>query len=302
MHLNYNHLLYFYTVAKEGGVNRAAEKLFVTPQTISGQIATMEKNLGYRLFDRVDKRLELTELGQVACTYAEEIFHLGDELRQVLSSRQIPARRTLTVGILDSIPKILAYELLKTCVCGDASVKLNVCEGDFERLLSDFAINKIDLIVSDRPMPAYMGVKGFNHKVAESGFTCFVSKSFTFDGSREFPECLHGSPMLTSGDRSLQKNLILSWLESLQIQPRIIAEFDDTALMKLFGQEGQGFFFSPTIIETFLLRQYDDIRIVGRTEAVTEQFYAITPQRRIADPVIQEMIDVWKKGKSLLPV
>jgi len=295
MHLNYNHLLYFYSVAKQGGVHRAADKLCVTPQTISGQIATMEKNLGYPLFNRVDKRLELTEMGRVAFSYAEEIFRLGDELRQMLASGQAPEGRNLTVGVLDSVPKILAYDLLKICVHEDFSLKLHVCEGDLERLLSDFAINKIDLILSDRPMPSYLGVKGFNHKITESGFTCFVSQLFDDDISGDFPECLNGMPMLISGDRSIQKNLILSWLESRRIQPRVIAEFDDTALMKLFGQGGQGFFFSPTIIEAFILQQYSDIRVVGRTKSVTEQFFAITPQRRIADPVIQKMIDMWKK-------
>ncbi len=281
--LNFNHLHYFYVVAKEGGIHRASEKLHITPQTISGQITSMEKYLGFTLFDRVDKRLILNEMGTIALRYAEDIFSLGDELAYVFSSGETQGDLPFSVGILDSVPKIFAYDLLRQSFKLGPAVKLNAREGDFDSLLSEFALNKLDLIISDRPIPPRLGVKGSSHIMSESGFTFFAAKSIEFDPTTRFPQCLNGVPLLLPGDKSLQKGLVMSWLSGQDVTPKVVAEFDDTALMKLFGQEGHGVFFTPTTIENFVLEQFT-VEVIGRVNDVKDQFYAILPERKVAHP------------------
>jgi len=293
--INYRHLHYFYTVATEGGVHKAANKLNVTPQTVSGQISSMESYLGFSLFTRVDKRMVLSEMGNIAYTYADDIFRLGAELSDVLTRQVVRGEVNYVVGVIDSVPKIFAYDLLRESFKVEKQLKLNVREGDFESLLSEFALNKLDLIISDRPIPPRFGVKGYSHIIAESGFTFFSSTDLPLPDVNNFPACLNNYPVLMPGDKSLQKSLLLSWLDSESVYPTIVAEFDDTALMKLFGQEGHGGFFSPTMIEPFILSQYQPLRIIGRTVAVKDQFYAITPQRRVANPATQFVIQEARK-------
>lgn len=299
--LNYNHLQYFYTVAREGGVHRAAKKLHVTPQTISGQLSSMENYLGYQLFNRVDKRLVLNEMGQIAYAYAEDIFRLGAELGDVLSAQKAKGELNYVVGVLESVPKIFAYDLLHKSFSLEKQVKLTVREGDFSALLKEFAVNRLDLIISDRPIPPRMGVKGYSHLMAESGFTFYTSPRLPELDAENFPQCLNGYPVLMPGDNSVQKNLLLSWLESEGVSPKIIAEFDDTALMKMFGHEGHGGFFSPTMIEPFVMKQFPNLRMIGREQVVKDQFYAISPQRRVANPVTKQVIQEARKLSLAVP-
>ncbi len=293
--LNYNHLFYFYSVAREGGVHKAAEKLHITPQTISGQISSMEKYLGYALFNRVEKRLVLNEMGSIAFRYAEEIFALGNELSEVLSTQEIRGEVPFSVGIIDVVPKIFAYHLLQACFSLEHGVHLSAREGSFEYLLSELSLNKLDLIVSDRQVPPVLGVKANSQMIAESGFTFFAAKDRAVFFKNPFPQCLHEAPMILPGDKSMQKSLVLSWLHNQSIHPKVIAEFDDSALMKLFGRQGYGAFFSPTLIESFIQAQFD-VEILGRTEEIKSQFFAITPQRRTIHPLTRILLD---RGKNL---
>ena len=293
--LNYNHLFYFYNVAREGGVHKAAEKLHITPQTVSGQISSMEKYLGYELFNRVEKRLVLNEMGSIAFRYAEEIFSLGTELTEVLSTKEIRAELPFNVGIIDVVPKIFAYHLLQACFSLERSVHLSAREGSFEYLLSEFSLNKLDLIVSDRQVPPVLAMKANSQVIAESGFTFFAAKNHPVFSGKAFPQCLDEAPIIVPGDKSMQKSLVLSWLNNQSIHPRIVAEFDDSALMKLFGRQGHGAFFAPTLIEAFITAQFD-VDILGRTDEVKSQFFAITPQRRTIHPLTRTLLD---RGKSL---
>lgn len=288
--INYNHLLYFYTVATEGGVNKAATKLNVSPQTISSQIASMEDYLGYQLFQRVDKKMVLNEVGQLTLSYAGDIFRLGDELSNVLSNSQFYTNQTFSVGLVDSIPKTFAYDLLRQCLHLDYRVTLKVFMGEPSSLIEKFTLNHLDLIISDQPAPAHLNAKANSHLMTESGFTFFIgAKDDRFD-EQSFPECLDEADLLIPGEHSVHRSLILSWLDSLNIEPDIVGEFDDTGLMKMFGQDGYGVFFAPTILEPFVLDQYD-VKVLDRTEAVKEQFYAITPKRSVIHPAAEKIIE-----------
>lgn len=281
-------------VAKEGGVHKAAEALNVTPQTISGQLVGMETYIGFPLFIRQGKKMVLNEMGRIVYSYAEDIFNLGVELSDVINLQEYRGEVPFHVGIIDAIPKVLAFDLLEKCFSLDEPVILKAREGSFEFLLSEFALNKLDLILSDRPIPPGLGVKGYSHFMVESGFSFFVKKDRMSILKKGFPRSLHREPMLFLGDKSIQKNLVLSWLDSEGVHPNIVAEFDDSALMKLFGQKGYGVFFAPTITEKFVLQQFD-VSVIGRTELVKERFYAITPNRKVVHPATEKVIEHAKK-------
>lgn len=277
-------------VAKEGGVHKAAEALNVTPQTISGQLVGMEAYIGFPLFLRQGKKMILNEMGRIVYSYAEDIFNLGIELSDVINSQEYRGEVPFHVGVIDAIPKVLAFDLLEKCFSLDEPVILKSREGDFEFLLSEFSLNKLDLIISDRPIPPGLAIKGYSHFMMESGFSFFVKKDGSIDLKEGFPHSLHKTPMLFLGDKSIQKKLVLSWLDSEGVHPKIMAEFDDSALMKLFGQKGYGVFFAPTITEEFVLQQFD-VDVIGRTDLVKEQFYAITPDRKVVHPATEKVIE-----------
>ncbi len=286
--INYNHLYYFYVVAKEGGVAKGARRLNVTPQTVSGQIAVMESYLGTQLFSRDGKRLQLNDMGQIAYSYAEDIFGLGNELAHVLTTKQVGQAITFTVGVIDVIPKVFAFDLLKQCFQLDKPIRLVSREGDFDTLLADMALNKLDLIISDRILPPRVSVKAYSHYLGESGFTFFAHKSLAKRAEKDFPQSLNGIDFLLPGDRSVQKHNIISWLESENIHPNIVAEFDDTALMKFFGQDGFGVFCAPTSIERFVLDQFK-VKVVGRVNDIKERYYGISPERKIKHLAVEQV-------------
>ncbi|WP_086933572.1 transcriptional activator NhaR [Agarilytica rhodophyticola] len=292
--INYNHLFYFYTVAKEGGIAKGAKRLNVTAQTVSGQIAVMESYLGIKLFDRTGKRLSLNETGHIVYSYAEDIFGLGNELASVLSSNQQGHEITFNVGIIDVIPKVFAFDLLKQCFNLEQSVRLVSREGDFDLLLADMALNHLDLIVSDRPLPPRVGVKAYSHYLGESGFTFFAEKKLAKKARKDFPHSLTDMNFLMPSDRSAQKNNLVTWFETEGIHPHVVAEFDDSALMKFFGQDGLGVFCTPTSIETFVLEQFA-VEVVGRVENIKERYYGISPERKIKHPAVEKLFEEAKR-------
>lgn len=288
--VNYNHLYYFYVIAKEGGIGRAAERLNVTPQTVSGQLGALEAYLGLQLFDRVGKRLTLNDLGNLTYGYAEDIFGLGAELSSLLSGGYVGLQMRFSVGVVDAIPKIFAFDLLKHCFSVDQDIQLISREGDFQYLLSEMALNKLDLIISDRPLTPGVGVKAFSHPLGDSGITFFAEKRLAKKIKGAFPDCLHGVDFLIAGDNSSSRNNLLSWFDEIGVRPRIVAEFDDTALMKFFGQEGYGVFSTPTSIEPFILKQFN-VKVLGRTEEVKEQYFGISPERKIRHAAVEKLFE-----------
>ncbi|WP_126453338.1 transcriptional activator NhaR [Sulfuriflexus mobilis] len=283
--INYKHLHYFWVVAKEGGIARASERLHLTPQTISGQLSLLEENLGEALFSRVGRNLEITETGRLVLSYAEEIFSLGGELEEMV--RNLPGGRPLVfkVGIADVVPKSIAYRLLAPALQLPEPVRIVCREGAIDALLADLAVHRVDLVIADGPIPPGVNVRGFNHPLGDSGISFFATADLAGTLETGFPQSLNGAPLLLPGEMSVMRSRLVQWLDGLHIHPRIVGEFDDSALMKAFGQTGVGVFIAPTAIATEVEKQYGVV-IIGQTDAVREQFYAISVERKISHPAV----------------
>ncbi|WP_440873787.1 transcriptional activator NhaR [Thalassotalea sp. PLHSN55] len=288
--LNYNHLYYFYIVATEGSISKASARLNLTSQTISGQITSFEKQIGVELFKRKGKKLSLSEMGGVIYSYAEEIFQLGDEVKTILKRKQPSLWHTFTVGITDVIPKILAHELLSPVLKMSESVRLICVEGDQDHLLADLSVNKIDCILTDQPLQLGSHVKAYNHLLTECGFTFFAADNLLQGCDEPFPKMLAQFPWLIQSKKSAVRPRLSSWLEQQNIAPNIVAEFDDSALMKAFGQTGFGVFSGPTLMEDYIANKYS-VNIIGRTNEIKESYYIISPERRLKHPAILEIVN-----------
>ena len=283
--LNYKHLHYFWVVAKSGGIVRASERLHLTPQTISGQVTLFEDLLGYKLFARVGRRLELTDAGRVAMSYADEIFSLGEELTEVLRQKPTGRPQRFRVGICDIVPKSMAFRLLEPAMRMADPVHIHCREGKLAGLLADLAVHRLDIVLSDSPMPGNVNVQGFNHLLGESGFTFFATAALGKVHAGPFPRCLDGAPLLLQGEDTVIRTRLVQWFEKESIQPRIIGDFDDAALLKAFGEAGVGLFAAPTVNEEEVCEKYH-VKVVGRTTAVRQQFYVISVERRLSHPAV----------------
>lgn len=292
--LNFNHLQYFYAVAKEGTVTRAAESLHVTPQTVSGQLATFEEYIGAPLFERHGKRLEPNSLGQMTLQYADDIFNLGNELSRTLASHDVGKVANFNVGIVDAIPKVMVFEMLNDCFDLDRRFILECHEGDLPSLLGELSINKLDLIISDQPLPTAVSVRAINHYLGQSGVTFFVAKKDCEKYQQDFPRSLNQAPFLMPGRESAQYQNLVSWFVESKIAPKIVAEFDDSALLKFFGQTGRGIFCVSTAVERDVLAQFD-VAIIGRVESVSDRYYGISPERKIKHPAVDTVIAAAEK-------
>lgn len=283
--LNYKHLRYFWVVAKSGSIARAGEKLHLTPQSISGQLSELEKSLGTDLFRRAGRGLELTDSGRRILSYAEEIFSLGEDLLDVV--RDQASRRSLpfTVGIADSVPKSVAYLLVEPALRLAEPVRLICREGRLTALLGDLAVHRLDMVIADRPMPANLNVRGYSHLLGESDLTVFGTAALlkTLNGS--FPALFNGAPFLMPGEDVAIRPRLEQWLAAQRLHPRIVGEFDDSALIKAFGQNGAGLFVAPTALATYICEQHRVVA-VGRIDSISEQLFAITTERRLTHPAI----------------
>jgi LysR family transcriptional activator of nhaA len=295
--LNYNHLFYFYVVATEGGITKASARLNLTPQTISGQITSFESQMGVNLFDRKGKKLHLSEMGKLIYNYAEEIFQLGDEIKHIFKRQQPELWHTFTVGITDVIPKVLAHQLLSPVLNMKDRMRLICVEGDQNSLLADLAVNKLDCILTDQPLQLGNHVKAYNHLLVESGFTFFAAQTLLETCSSSFPQSLSDLPWVMQSKKSAVRTRLSSWLEKHNISPNIVAEFDDSALMKSFGQAGFGVFSCPRLIEEYVADKYD-VKIIGRTDEIKEHYYIISPERRLKHPAILEIVTAANKNFS----
>lgn len=283
--LNFKHLRYFWMVAKSGSIVRASEQLHLTPQSISGQLSEFEDALGVDLFRRVGRGLELTDTGQRMLGYAEQIFTLGDELVDSLREGALPQSVPFRVGIADSVPKMVAYRLVEPSLGLSEPIKLICREGRLTTLLADLAVHRLDMVIADRPMPDNLNVRGYDHFLGESGVSVFGARSLHKTASGEFPGLLDGMPFLMPGAEVALHSRLLRWFEAERLRPRIVGEFDDSALLQAFGQAGAGYFAAPTAIEDYIVRQYE-MQVVGRIETVREQMYAITNERKLTHPII----------------
>ncbi|MBZ0104910.1 MAG: transcriptional activator NhaR [Sulfuricella denitrificans] len=283
--LNYRHLHYFWTVAKAGGVTRASERLHLTPQTISGQLTLFEEVLGEKLFKRSGRSFELTEAGQMVFSYADEIFSLGQELEEFLHHRPTGRPLQFSVGVTDSVPKALAYQLLEPAIQIEPPPRIICREGKVTDLLAELAVHRLDIVIADCPMPRSIDVRGFSHLLGECGLTFFATEELARQHAGPFPQCLDSAPLLLPGEDVAVRSRLTRWLSDRRIRPRITGEFDDGALMKAFGQAGAGIFSAPSAIAEQVIRQYEVVSI-GATDDVIEQFYAISVERKLTHPAV----------------
>ncbi|MEM8548457.1 MAG: transcriptional activator NhaR [Pseudomonadota bacterium] len=289
-HLNYNHLQYFWTVAREGSMAAAAKSLHITPQTISGQLRLLEDAIGQPLFNRVGRRLVLTDLGHTVFEYADEIFSIGGELANVVRGQGSSSQSTFKVGMVSSMPKLIAERILGTVLMDEDGARIRCHESSFATLLGELATHRLDIVLSDQPMQPGLSLRAYNHKLGESGMTFFCRSEEAARYRSGFPGSLSHAPMLLPTSPTATRRRLDDWFAVQGVAPQIVGEFDDSALLKAFGEAGFGIFVAPTAIENEVCRMYH-AEPVGRTKEVLEQFYVISPERRIKHPAITRIIE-----------
>lgn len=283
--LNYKHLHYFWMVAKCGGVARAGEKLHVTPQSISTQIRQLEGSIGNTLWRRAGRKLELTDTGHLVLEYADRLFTVGEALKDALRERPGAARGSFRVGVTGSVVKVVAYRLVAPALQLDPPPRLVCREGRLQELLALLAVHELDLVISDRPMHASMNVRGFNHVLVEGGVTFLAAPPLARRMRGRFPHGLDGAPMLLPGGDSALRPQLLAWFDAVGVRPDIVGDFDDTAVMKAFGQAGAGIFAMPSMVAKETAKQFGVLPI-GSTDKVLHQVYAVTGERRLSNPAV----------------
>jgi LysR family transcriptional regulator, transcriptional activator of nhaA len=283
--LNYHHLLYFWTVARVGSVSGASDELRLTQATVSAQLKSLERALGERLFRKSGRHLALTDTGKVVFRYADEIFSLGQEMMGALKGRPDGRFPRLTVGIADVMPKLVVYQLMEPALKLKDPYRIICREGTNTELVAALAVNDIDVVLSDAPLDPAVNVKAFNHLLGECGLTLFGIAELAARYELGFPRSLDGAPFLLPTFNSNARRSLDQWFQSANIRPAIVGEFEDSALLKVFGQRGLGLFVAPSIIATEVQRQYD-VETVGRLEGVTERFYAISLDRKLKHPAV----------------
>ena len=278
--LNYHHLFYFWTVVREGGISKAAEKLRVSQPTISAQIKILEDALAERLFQRQGRTLVLTDVGRVVERYATEIFAAGSELLETLKGRPSGRAPRLAVGVANAVPKLVVYRLMRPATEGAEPVQITCSEGDPDQLVAQLATHALDMVISDTPAAPHLRVKVFNHLLGESGTTFFAGKPLAQRLQRRFPRSLDGAPMLLPTINTSLRRALEQWFESEDLHPVVSGEFEDPALLNTFGERGRAVFPAPTAIEREVLRSHH-VAVVGRTSTVRERYYVISVERRL---------------------
>jgi LysR family transcriptional activator of nhaA len=283
--LNYKHLRYYWMVAKTGSIARAALQLHLTAHAVSGQLKEFEQTLGVALFRRVGRNVELTDAGQRILRHADEIFMLGDQVLDALRDQSTLQTRRFRVGIADAVSKVLAYRLLQPGMNLPQSMRLICREGGLALLLGELAVHRLDLILSDQAMPSHLNVRAYSHLLGECGLSVFATEKLAQSLSGPFPAMLDAAPMLLPGEDVALQPKLFKWLEQHQLYPKMVGEFDDSALMKAFGRAGAGVFVAPSATTAQICQQYQVIEI-GRIDEITEQVWAITTDARMSDPAI----------------
>jgi LysR family transcriptional activator of nhaA len=283
--LNLSHLYYFWTVVNEGTIARAAEILLLTPPTISTQIRHLERSLGAKLFSKSGRLLKLTDTGRTVYQYADEIFVIGRELMDAVKGRSVTGVKRIVVGVVNALPKLITYRLLEPALKLPEKVKLIIRHDTFEVLLRELAVHAIDVILSDTPLTSVSKMRAFNHLLGESPLSIMGTQTLAKAYRPQFPASLEGAPFLLPSRQNSARRELDRWLESHGLRPEIRGEIDDSALLKVFGQSGEGLFAVPTVIEQDVCRQYD-VETVGRIEGIREQFFAIAGDRKLKNPAV----------------
>ncbi|MDX2185018.1 MAG: transcriptional activator NhaR [Gemmatimonadaceae bacterium] len=288
--LNYHHLLYFWVVAREGSVAKASVELGLAQPTVSGQIHALERAVGRKLFARSGRNLILTETGQVAYRYAEEIFTIGRELQRTLTSDDGGSAVRFQVGFVDVLPKLVAYRLMQPVMRASPETRVTFRDGRPERLIADLSIHALDLVISDQPVSPTIKVRAYNHLLGETPVTVFAPLKLAARAQKGFPESLNGMPFLLPTESTTLRRELDEYFAQRNIRPDLIAEFEDSALLKTFGEAGEGCFVAPSIIEDEI-RDRMEVKIVGRLDDVRERYYAVSLDRKVKHPLVNTVLE-----------
>lgn len=283
--LNYHHLRLFWAVAKEGHLTRASSKLGLTPQTVSAQVRALEKAMGAPLFRRSGRRLVLTEAGQLAQGYAEEIFALGRDLQECVSGEATDRLLKIHIGAAMVLPKLIVHRLVEPALSLSQPIQVVCREGNATELLSQLSVDRLDLVLSDSPIPPQAKVRAYNHLLGSCGVSFMAHPELAARLRRGFPQSLHGAPVLLPSDDAVVRRDLDGWFDERGVQPSVVGEFQDSALLKIFGQAGEGFFAVPSVVTAEVSRQYE-VEEVARADGLVEQFYAISAERRIRQTAV----------------
>lgn len=293
--LNHRHLHYFWVVAKEGSISRAAERLGLAIQTISSQLKELEQSLGTALFAPEGRRLALTDAGRLALGYADQIFLLGEQLQEALAARSATPALALRVGISDALPKLFAYRLLEPAIGLPVKVRLTCHEGEFDDLLADLARHKLDVVLTDRPAGPQPNLRVFSHPLGECRMAFFATADLARRIAPDFPAALNGAPLLLPTRHTALRDRLDQWLAARNLQPDIVGEFEDSALLMTFGRSGLGLFPAPALLADNLAEQFQ-VQPVGEMADVREQYFAISNERKISHPAV----DAIRQGAAAL--
>jgi len=292
--LNFRHLYYFWVVAKEGGITRAAERLGLAVQTISSQLTLLEQSLGKTLFSQQGRRLVLTEAGRVAMNHADQIFLLGLQMQEAVSEAD-SGRIRLSVGISDSLPKLSAYRMLEAAMRIDKQVRVVCYEDQFEALLADLALHKLDVVLTDREVQPGSALKVFSHQLFESEMLVVGVPELAARYGKDFPGNLNGAPFLLPTRNNALRGKIDEWFVQVNVKPDVVGEFEDNALLNTFGRRGLGLFFAPAALASEIAEQFGAVQ-VGAVPGVREQFYAISNERKIKHPAVEAILGAAQKA------
>lgn len=297
--LNYHHLFYFWTVAREGSVTRASQLLSVAQPSVSSQLRDLEVALGQKVFERNGRHLALTDAGRTVYRYADQIFTLGRELQDVLQQMDAHVPIRLTVGVSQVIPKLVVERLLRPALAIAPEVHLVCREGRLPTLLTELAFHRVDVALADEPADRNVRVRAYSHLLGESGVSFFGAAQFAALRT-DFPRSMERAPMLLQGEGTAVRRELDHWFDAIGVRPRVVGEFDDSALMKAFGQRGTGVFAAPTVIEAEVVRTFN-VEVLGRTEEARERFYAISLERRLRHPAVVALAESARREMAGLP-
>jgi LysR family transcriptional activator of nhaA len=287
--LNYHHLLYFWTVVREGSVSAASRKLRLAQPTVSEQLRQLERALGVELFHRRGGRLQLTEDGSHTFRYADEIFTLGRELTDSISRRQVARHSRITVGIADVMPKLIVAKLLAPALERDPELQLICQEDRHDKLISDLALDELDLVLTDAPVSPSSNLRGYTRVLSDSGVALYTQPKLAEQLRKHFPDSLSGVPLLLPLEHTGLRVSLTRWFDAHHVRPRIRGEFQDSALAAVFGREGYGVIAAPTAIAEQMRTHYR-LALVAELEGVRERFYAVTPERKVAHPAVRAIV------------
>jgi LysR family transcriptional activator of nhaA len=298
--VNYHHLLYFWVVAREGGLVPAGKVLRLSHPTLSAQIHALERHLDEKLFTKVGRKLALTDMGRVVFRYADEIFTLGREMVDTVKGRATGQPLRLNVGIVDVVPKLVVRRLLQPALSLPEAVKIVCYESTYEKLLADLALHTLDIVIADAPVPTSSSVRAFNHLLGETGVTFFGAPSLARRFRRGFPRSLDGAPVVLPIENTTLRRALNQWFARQDVKPRVVAEFEDSALLQVFGADGLGIFAASTVVEDEVCRQYG-VSVLGRAAEVKERFHAVSVERRLKHPAVVAISDAAREELFLRP-